>query len=333
MANLEQLPSGSYRYTKQIDGRRIRVTFDHVPSDSEILIALAEKLKNVPVQAHSISDTLLTCCESYMRAKSNVLSPSTLKAYRSLIRAIPNELKVLPVDKIDQITLQQEVNRFSADHSPKTTTNYSSFLVSVIDMFVPGSNIKVTLPPKVKKDPYIPTTKDVKAVLDAIKGTEFEIPIRLSCYGLRRSEICALEVSDIKGDVVHINKALVQNERKEWVLNSTKTYESTRDIVIPKDLAQQIKDQGYVYKGHPGSITKHLVSVQKKLGIPRFTLHKMRHYFATTLSDMGVPEADILALGGWSTDRVMKSVYRHSRIDKDLQAKRNTIKKLTQKIK
>lgn len=332
MANLEQLPSGSYRYTKQIDGRRIRVTFDHEPSDSEILIALAEKLKTAPASVQSISDTLLACCESYMRAKSNVLSPSTLKAYRSLIRAIPDELKVWPVNKIDQITLQQEVNRFSENHSPKTTTNYSSFLVSVVDMFVPGSNIKVTLPPKVKKEPYIPTTDDVKAVLKAVEGTEFEISIRLSCYGLRRSEICALEVSDIEGDIVHINKALVQNEKKEWVLNTTKTYESTRDIVIPKELAEKIKDQGYVYNGHPGSITKHLVSVQKKLGIPRFTLHKMRHYFATTLSDMGVSEADILALGGWSTDRVMKAVYRHSRIDKDLQAKRDTIEKLTQKM-
>ena len=38
----------------------------------------------------------------------------------------------------------------------------------------------------------------------------------------------------------------------------------------------------------------------------------MRHYFASKLSSMGVPEADILALGGWETDNIMKSVYRHS---------------------
>lgn len=332
MANLEQLPSGSYRYTKQIDGRRVRVTFDHYPSDSEILIALAEKLKTAPANVQSISDTLLACCESYMRAKSNVTKSSTRKGYRPLINAIPDELKVLPVDKIDQITLQREVNRFSENHSPKYTANYSSFLMSVIKMFVPGANFRITLPPKVKKDPYIPTTDEVKKVMEAVDGTQFDIAFRLACYGMRRSEICALDVSDIEDDIVHINKALTQDEDNNWVLDTTKTYESTRDIVIPIELSEKIKKQGYVYHGHPGSITKHLISVQKKLGIPRFTLHIMRHYFATTLSDMGVPEADILALGGWSTDRVMKTVYRHSRIDKDLEAKRNAMSKFTERM-
>jgi integrase len=43
-----------------------------------------------------------------------------------------------------------------------------------------------------------------------------------------------------------------------------------------------------------------------------FSLHKLRHYFASRLSAEGVPDADIMALGGWSTDAVMKTVYRHA---------------------
>ena len=63
-----------------------------------------------------------------------------------------------------------------------------------------------------------------------------------------------------------------------------------------------IKDQGYVYKGFPGSISNYLGRIEKELGIEHFSLHKLRHYFASKLSAMNIPEADILKLGGWETD-------------------------------
>ena len=135
-------------------------------------------------------------------------------------------------------------------------------------------------------------------------------------------------MEDVDGDVVHINKALVLNEDKQWVVKTTKTTESTRDIIIPAELAEKIREQGHVYKGHPGSITKCLERIERKLGIPKFPLHKLRHYFASEMSALGVPEADILRMGGWETDHVMKSVYRHSMMDKQEQAKRDAAEKL-----
>lgn len=75
---------------------------------------------------------------------------------------------------------------------------------------------------------------------------------------MRRSEVCALQTEDIEGDIVHIHKALVLDENKKWVVKTTKTTESTRDIIIPMELVDKIKKQGYVYKGHPNSIADHL---------------------------------------------------------------------------
>jgi len=43
-----------------------------------------------------------------------------------------------------------------------------------------------------------------------------------------------------------------------------------------------------------------------------FSLHKFRHYFASKMSALNIPEADIIAMGGWETDYVMKTVYRHA---------------------
>lgn len=94
------------------------------------------------------------------------------------------------------------------------------------------------------------------------------------------------------------------------------------------ELADMIRRQGYIYKGHPGSITKFLKRVEKELGISNFPLHKLRHYFASRMSELGVPEADILKMGGWETDHVMKSVYRHSMMDREEQAKREAAQRL-----
>lgn len=112
------------------------------------------------------------------------------------------------------------------------------------------------------------------------------------------------------------------------MIKSTKTTESTRDIIIPINLVKKIKEQGYVYKGSPGAITRYLGKIEDELGITRFPLHKLRHYFASEMSALGVPEADILRLGGWETDYVMKSVYRHSMMEKEENAKRDAAEKL-----
>lgn len=80
--------------------------------------------------------------------------------------------------------------------------------------------------------------------------------------------------------------------------------------------------------GHPNSITEFLKATEKKLGIPRFTMHKLRHYFASKMSAMNIPDADIMQMGGWETDHVMKTIYRHSMMQRDEDAKREAAEKL-----
>ena len=92
------------------------------------------------------------------------------------------------------------------------------------------------MPQKVKNEPYTPSQGDIKQILQEVQGTPYEVPITLVCYGMRRSEICALQPSDIDGDMVHINKALVLDENKNWVVKTTKTTESTRDIIDRKSV-------------------------------------------------------------------------------------------------
>lgn len=117
-------------------------------------------------------------------------------------------------------------------------------------------------------------------------------------------------------------------KKKEWIVKTTKTTASTREIIIPIDIADKIRKKGYIYKEHPNSITRYLEKVKDALEIPRFPLHKLRHYFASKMSAVNIPEADIIKIGSWETDHIMKSVYRHSMIEKEEHAKREAAEKL-----
>lgn len=329
--NIEKLPSGSYRVRKYYNGKSLSVVFDHKPKQSEILAALSDKIAKADVV--SVSDlTFRQAAEKYIDMKRNVLSPNTIREYEGT----PNRLSEWFVDMmivdINQIAINKQINELSAKKSPKTVRNYHGFISAILGTFRPEMNISTTLPQKRKYEPYTPSHEDIKRILEEVKGTDFYIPFVLACHGMRRGEIFALTVEDIEGDIVHINKALALNADKEWVVKGTKTTASERDIIIPMEIADQIRKQGYVTNLYPNSLTDKLQKITKKLDIPYFSVHKLRHYFASVLSEKGIPEADILALGGWETDYVMKRVYRHSMIDKQEQKKRDAMNQLKASI-
>lgn len=323
---IEKRSEGSYRVRKMYKGTMYTVTFEHKPTQKEAMLAMAKELEKTQQKFKSM--TFQAAGEEYIESKRNVLSPSTIRLYKILTNKLSDDFSLMNIHDISAMDIQAEINRLAKGHSPKTVRNYHGFISAVLGAFRPDMKIYTTLPQKTKNEPYIPSDEDVRKILESAKGTEYEVPIILACYGLRRSEICALTPDDIDGDTVRVCKAKVLGENEEWVTKATKTTSSTREIIIPRETAEMIRRQGYVYRVHPGMISKYLKNTQDRLGIPRFSLHKLRHYFASRMSALGVPEADILKMGGWETDHVMKSVYRHSMMEKEENAKREAAEKL-----
>lgn len=327
---IEKRGSGSYRVRKMYKGKMYTVTFEHKPTQKEAMQAMAAELDKVQEKYKSM--TFKAAGEEYIESKRNVLSPSTIRLYKTTINNISGKFNSMNVHDIAMMDIQLEVNRLAKEHSPKTVRNYHGFISAVLGTFCPNLKICTTLPQKAKNEPYIPSDEDVKRILECAKGTEYEIPLVLACYGMRRSEICALTPADLEGDIIHISRAKVFGDGGEWVDKTTKTTSSTRDIIIPTEIADKIRCQGYVYNGHPNSVTVYLRTVEDRLGISRFTMHKLRHYFASKMSAMNIPDADIMRMGGWETDHVMKSVYRHSMMQRDEAAKREAAQKLRDAI-
>ena len=324
---IEKLPSGSYRIRKMYKGKTYTVITDYKPTQKEALQLLAEKLDKTPTKSEHL--TFRIAAKKYIEMKNNVLSPRAIKEYSETPARLSDTFNELQVSDITQQDIQTEINILSKTKSPKTVRNYHGFISAVIGTFRPDMKIHTTLPQKLKSEPYIPSDDDVKRILTSAQNTMYEIPLALACYGLRRSEICALTIDDIVGDTVTINKAMVLDKDKNWVIKTTKTTASTRTIIIPSHIAELIRIQGYVYKGHPNSITDFLSATQKKLDIPHFSIHKLRHYFASKMSALNIPEENILQMGGWETDHVMKNIYRHAMADKNNEAQREAANKLS----
>lgn len=318
---IDKLPSGSYRIRQQFSGKRYTIILPYKPTQKEALQLLAEKTKNVTPKHKRV--TFADSAAKYIQVKENVLSPRTVREYGLYINRLPKDFTSLYTSDITQLDIQKCINDLSKDKAPKTVRTLHGFISAVLGQFRPDLRISTTLPQKRQTEPYIPTDEEVKNILEVSKDTMFYVPLVLACYSLRRSEICALKYpDDLEGNIVHVNKALVEDKNGDWIIKSTKTTKSTRDVIIPSEIADLIREQGYFYNGFPQSISNYLLRTQRQLGIKEFSVHKLRHYFASKMMDMGIDQKTIQDMGGWSTDSVLKTVYQHSMVMRDSERKK-----------
>ena len=324
---IEKLTDNTYRVRKLYKGKRYTVYFDHLPDDREALIAITEKLQNVDYGANK--GVFEAYCDKYIKSKRNVLSPSTLGGYQKCKRCLSDEFKNKKLCDIEQIDIQEEINNYAKNHSPKSVKNLHGFISAVLKMFRPNLTLNTALPQSKNKKKDLPITAEVEQILKASEGTPYHIPFQLAVLGMRRSEICGATINDIKGNVLRIDKARIYDENNHIITrDNTKTVESTREIYLPDSLVEEIKQAGTIYDRTPPMLVKTLHKYQDELGLSRFTLHDLRHYFASYAHLQGIPDVYIMKMGGWKTDFVMKKVYRGAFKDKEEEMQKKVTKGL-----
>lgn len=227
---LEKLPSGSYRVRKTYKGKTYTLTFPYKPSQREVMERMAELLRDD--RSSESSHDFEHYANEYIKLRSNVLSPSSVLTYEKLVKAMSDDFKEKPLYDISQADVQREINLYALNHSPKTVRSLHGFIASVIKSYRPQLVLNTTLPQKEIKERYLPTDDDVKRILKEAEGTEDSIGFQLGVLSLRRSEICALDMSDLSGNELHIHSNLVYNKR--WIKKETpKTDAGNRIVYLP----------------------------------------------------------------------------------------------------
>lgn len=310
------LPSGNiriqvYDYT-DVDGKKHYKSFT-APTRQEAKY-LAAQWKAGKAEKKPTRITLYEAVTRYIEAKEGVLSPSTIRGYMRMQECRMKDVGRIWLDELNSTDVQIWISNVSKELSPKYVRNLYGLLSAAIEMFAPDLRLKVTLPEKKRPELYCPSDEDVKVLLKQVEGTDLEIAILLAAFGpLRRGEICALEASDISENKVSITKSMVMGADHQWHIKQPKTYGSYRTIEFPDFVINKLKGRtGRIVKCSPNAITSKFEKAVKKAGLPHFRFHDLRHYAASIMHAIGVPDQYILERGGWSSDNIMKTVYRNT---------------------
>lgn len=256
--------------------------------------------------------------DEYIELRSSVLSPATIREYKRSRRKDLQGLMNMPLERITQNDIQKEINREALTHSPKTVKNMHGIISAVFDTYRPDFRLKTDLPKKVRYNIYVPSEDEIKRLLQVINGTPLEIPVLLAAFGpMRRGEISALDSSHINGNIVHVEYSMALNENNQWVKKRPKSYAGDRYITYPDFVIEKIKGiKGNITNLNPAMISDRFAKMIRKEGLSKFRFHDLRHYSVSFMHALNMPDQNIIERAGWSSDLVLKSVYRHSIAEK-----------------
>lgn len=265
-------------------------------------------------ETKEIDMTFGEALEKYIQERSSVLSPSSIRKYKSMQRNCMVPLNDYQLKDITQSIIQKEINQSSTTLSPKSVRDMNGLISAVMKRFRPGIVINITLPKKLRSNIYIPTEEDIKKIVRESEGTIMEIPILLAAFGaMRRGEICALQKSDIKNNTIHVTKTMVMNDESKWTVKAPKSYAGDRYVNYPSFVVEKfLALPTDTVDMNPNTLTTSFGNLLKKLAIPHFRFHDLRHYNASVQHALGIPDAYIMQAGGWGNDSVLKEVYRHT---------------------
>ena len=290
--------------------------------------------------------TLADWLESWME---NIVRPTraetTVYGYQKIIdnHLIP-ALGDIPLLKLTPMDIQQyyiQVQQ-TANLSNNTLRRHHDLLSSSLRSAVRQDKLLVSPmdrvePPRAKqKEASYYRPDELKRLYALIEGHPLELCTKLAgSLGMRREEICGLkwECIDYQRQLLFIREArtafgatIVQKE--------TKTRSSVRTLFLSEDMLRLLQTEQtrqkelyrsgqlqtpseFVVLDHkglpysPNALSLAFTRFVKKNGLPRVTLHGLRHSFATVASFQGVPLFDIGKALGHSTPATTGRIYTH----------------------
>lgn len=318
MATARKLPSGSWRVRvfshTDSSGKKIYRSFTAPTKDQAELMASQYSVNEKKIRNDL---TMGEAMDLYIKHRTGVLSPNTIKDYNCTRSQHVQSLMSIPLYRITSEDIQKAINLEAVSCSPKTVRNINGLITATLRTFRPGFTPAISLPQKEHVDYNIPVDDEIQRLIDDVRGKEMELPIMLAAFGpMRRGEICALRAENIDGNIVHVCENMVQDGPGKWIVRHPKSYAGDRYIDFPDFVAELWKGKhGRIVEMTPTAITRRFQRITHRLSL-QFRFHDLRHYSASIQHAMGVPDAYIMQRGGWSSDGVLKQIYRHALDDK-----------------
>lgn len=315
-----ELPSGSFRCQITVYGKRYSAT-DKDPAVAHAKVNAIRSGILEPQENNITKMTVGQAIDKYIDSKDTVLSPSTIKNYKLIRNTRFQELMGIPLAALTQEAVQRAVNALARQKSPKTVSNAYGLLTASLAVYRPNFALHVTLPQKKKPEIAVPSTKEVDAILQDLKGTRWELPVMLAALmGLRTSEIRGLKWDCIEGGMLHVKRALVPGPDGD-TLKLTKSYHGDRWLKIPPQIMEllnkRVRTDDFIIKCGQHNIYTAIQRSCERLGFPKYGTHDLRHYYASVMLSLGVPDKYAMERMGHATTNMLKNVYQHTMKEKN----------------
>ena len=329
MSDAKKQSNGKWRNLlyvgKDANGKRIYESFT-ADTKREANALAAARARELEVHGYKnqnpIEMTVGEAIDKYIEERDTVLQPKTIREYKGIRRNYLQQLMGLRLKSLTASDVQKAVNDDSRRVSPKTVRNAYALFSSALAAADPSLSFTINFPQKQKKKITIPTDDQLIELFARIRGHRVELPVIVAATcGLRRGEICALDLNkdiDYKNCTITVDKAISQNDNGDWVIKPPKTESSYRTVDCPKwviDKLAEARDSGYTWM-NPDFVSTRFRKYCDQLGID-IRFHDLRHYYASLMASLNVPDIYAMARMGHSTPNMLKNVYQHIRDEKD----------------
>ena len=310
-----RIPKPAHRGDKWVAQVMVSGDREFVSGDTEdeyyakaraVKTGLLEKKKAAPKL------TLGAAIDNYIQDHENLISPSTLNAYKSYRKT---RFQDYMDDDVSNIKWQRMLNAEAKDKAPKTVLNAWSLVrlsLKYADCTIP----QVKLPRKRKKVRQWLDYQQIQTFISVLHGKPYELGALLALNGLRRSELLYLDSTDIDPEkkTISIHGARVVGTSNKMVDKEyNKTSASTRSvhIVIPRILELTKDTQGRLVKTNPTTLYGSINGLCKANDLPEVGVHGLRHSFASLAYHLKWSELTTMREGGWDDPKVVHGIYTH----------------------
>lgn len=310
-----KLPSGSYFIQLRINGQSISIT----EATADLCTAKAMAIKTGLIKAKKTPEniTLFAAIDRYIARKDNILSPSTIRGYKTIQRTRFKAYMPQYINSFTQQKCQKMINEEARLCSAKTLKNAWGLISAVLNDEL-QERFEIALPPVVAHAKPFLTPEQIPIFLKAIENTDIEIPCLLGLWSCRRSEIYGLKWENVNFQkrLLYIVSAKVLDVNNTFVTKATVKNQTSRRIIPMTDrlynlLLASERTSEYVVTIPASTLYKKITRICRQYELPQIGVHGLRHSFASLGYSLQIPEKYLMEIGGWSNDATMKKIYTH----------------------
>ena len=344
-----------FRCNDAVTGKRKSTSKRGFRTKSEaqaFLLDLNTKLQQnlyLPPKLMTVREYLLNWLESYCKIN---LRRTTFDGYERIIRRHLNphlgsyeirNLKAFHIDELYKLLLSEGRADGKGGLSAKSVQYTHRVLSEALEHAVKKQLIYynpvkgATAPKPTKYRGEILSADEILVLLEATKGTYFEIPVALAAIcGLRRGECLGLVVDDIdfEKQMVRINKQMV-DVGGEIFIEEPKSEDSNRMISAPPEVFEIIQRHVEKNRQHkellaeeynaqqllvcridgrpirPSSFSKEFGIMLKSKGLKNVRFHDLRHSCASLMLTSGIALKTASQILGHSSIGITADLYTH----------------------